>query len=158
MIEHRQIVNFTLAATQAYEIKQGDRILQFASLSFDLSAEEIYPALTQGATVVLRTDAMISSASDFLRACDDWKISVLDLPTAYWHDLTEALSAENLTLPASLRLVIIGGEKALPERVRAWQRVVGDAARLVNSLALPDALPVTSPAIEDAIESVRRQL
>src|SRR5207253_6525565 len=33
----------------------------------------------------------------------------------------------------SVRLVIIGGEKALPERVRAWKRVVGDAVRLVNS-------------------------
>jgi len=133
MIEHRQIVNFTLAATRGYAIKREDRILQFASLSFDLSAEEIYPALACGATIVLRTDAMISSARDFLRSCDESKISVLDLPTAYWHDLTDALSAEKLTLPTSVRLVIIGGEKALPERVRAWKRVVGDAVRLVNS-------------------------
>jgi amino acid adenylation domain-containing protein len=133
MIEHRQIVNFTLAATRAYAIKGEDRILQFASLSFDLSAEEIFPALTCGATIVLRTDAMISSARDFLRTCDEWKISVLDLPTAYWHDLTDALSAEKLKLPASIRLVIIGGEKALPERVRTWKRAVGDAVRLVNS-------------------------
>ena len=133
MIEHRQIVNFTLAATRGYAIKPQDRILQFASLSFDLSAEEIYPALACGATIVLRSDAMISSARDFLRSCDEWKISVLDLPTAYWHDLTDALSAEKLIVPASVRLVIIGGEKALPERVRAWKRVVGDAVRLVNS-------------------------
>src|SRR5207253_2773574 len=84
--------------------------------------EEIYPALACGATIVLRTDAMISSARDFLRSCDEWKISVLDLPTAYWHDLTDALSAEKLIVPASVRLVIIGGEKALPERVRAWKR------------------------------------
>jgi amino acid adenylation domain-containing protein len=133
MIEHRQIVNFTRVAANAYEIKEGDRVLQFASLSFDLSAEEIYPALSQGATVVLRTDAMISSALDFCRACEELKISVLDLPTAYWHELTDGLGAAGKALPSSLRLVIIGGEKALPERVRTWKRIAGDEVRLVNS-------------------------
>ena len=49
MIEHRSLVNFTVTAAAAYEIRPGDRVLQFASLSFDLSVEEIYPALTHGA-------------------------------------------------------------------------------------------------------------
>ena len=117
----------------AYEIQTGDRVLQFASLSFDLSAEEIYPALTCGATVVLRTDEMISSPRDFLNQCDAWRVTVLDLPTAYWHELTDALDREGVTLPASVRLVIIGGEKALLERVRVWQKYAGESARLVNS-------------------------
>jgi amino acid adenylation domain-containing protein len=133
MIEHRSLVNFTQAVTAAYEIKPDDRVLQFASLSFDLSAEEIYPALTTGATVVLRTDEMISTARDFLHYCDEWKISVIDLPTAYWHELTDALSTEGLKLPPSIRLTIIGGEKALRERVIAWQGLVGQNVRLINS-------------------------
>ncbi|OLE96485.1 MAG: hypothetical protein AUG75_19905 [Cyanobacteria bacterium 13_1_20CM_4_61_6] len=132
-IEHRSLANFTHAATDAYGITDKDRILQFASLSFDLSAEEIYPALSHGATVVLRTDDMISSARAFLGYCADWKISVLDLPTAYWHELTDALSVEALDLPPSVRLVIIGGEKASADRVAAWQSKVGDTVRLVNS-------------------------
>ena len=132
-IEHRSLANFTRAATGAYGIIDKDRILQFASLSFDLSAEEIYPALTHGATVVLRTDDMISSARDFIRYCSDWKISVLDLPTAYWHELTDALSGDALDLPSCVRLVIIGGEKASADRVAAWHSKVGDTVRLVNS-------------------------
>src|SRR5205807_3547182 len=70
MIEHRSLVNFTLVATGAYEIEPSDRVLQFASLCFDLSAEEIYPALTRGATLVLRTPEMIDSTREFLRYCD----------------------------------------------------------------------------------------
>ena len=132
-IEHHSLANFTRAATAAYGIIDTDRILQFASLSFDLSAEEIYPALTHGATVVLRTDDMISSARDFIRYCADWKISVLDLPTAYWHELTDALSGDALDLPSCVRLVIIGGEKASADRVAAWHSKVGDTVRLVNS-------------------------
>jgi amino acid adenylation domain-containing protein len=133
MIEHRSLVNFTLAATAAYEIKPDDRVLQFASLSFDLSAEEIYPALTCGAAVVLRTDAMISSPRDFLDCCNEWNISVVDLPTAYWHELVNALDSSKFSLPAPVRLVIIGGEKALTERVSAWKKLVGERVRLVNT-------------------------
>jgi non-ribosomal peptide synthetase component F len=100
MIEHRSLVSFTLAAADEYAIHPGDRILQFASLCFDLSVEEIFTALTHGATVVLRTDDMISSPRDFLQCCEKWKLTILDLPTAYWHDLTAGLSDEGLAMPA----------------------------------------------------------
>ena len=133
MVEHRSLAHFTSVAAAEYAIIPGDRILQFASLSFDLSVEEIYPALTNGATVVLRTDEMISSTADFLSCCDDWKISVLDLPTAYWHELIEAPTFLRSSLPRSVRLVIIGGEAAQPERILTWQKVTAGSVRLVNT-------------------------
>jgi amino acid adenylation domain-containing protein len=133
MIEHRSLVNFTASATAAYGINTTDRVLQFASPCFDLSVEEIYPALTNGATVVLRTDEMISSARDFLQYCHTHQTTVLDLPTAYWHELTDALGNGDLRLPDSVRLVIIGGEKAAFDRVVAWHKLTGDKARLVNT-------------------------
>jgi amino acid adenylation domain-containing protein len=133
MIEHRSLVNFTCTAAAAYEICPADRVLQFASLSFDLSVEEIYPALTRGAAIVLRTDEMISSARDFMHYCDKWRVSILDLPTAYWHELADALNEVDLTLPAAVRLVIIGGEKAAFDRLAAWHRRVREGVRLVNT-------------------------
>jgi amino acid adenylation domain-containing protein len=133
MIEHRSLVNFTITSASAYEIGPADRVLQFASLCFDLSVEEIYPALTQGATIVLRTDEMISSARDFMHYCKEWRATILDLPTAYWHELTDALNQVDLELPEAVRLVIIGGEKAAFDRVGAWQARVGERVRLVNT-------------------------
>jgi amino acid adenylation domain-containing protein len=133
MIEQRSLVNFVTAAVHEYAISAKDRVLQFASLSFDTSAEEIFPALVTGATVVLRTDAMLSSARDFLQACRQLGITVLDLPTAYWHELADELTTDNLRLPESLRLVVIGGEKALPERLSSWRRRAGQRVRLVNT-------------------------
>jgi amino acid adenylation domain-containing protein len=133
MIEHRSLVNFTVTAAAAYEIRPEDRVLQFASLSFDLSVEEIYPALTHGATIVLRTDDMISSARDFMHYCKQWRVTILDLPTAYWHELTDALNDVDLRVPEAVRLVIIGGEKAAFDRVVAWHKQVGKSVRLVNT-------------------------
>ncbi|MFB2919272.1 MULTISPECIES: amino acid adenylation domain-containing protein, partial [Aerosakkonema] len=117
LIEHRSLVNYTAAAIAEYQIEESDRILQFSSISFDVSAEEIYTSLTSGATLVLRTDRMLSSIDGFLQQCHNWEVTVLALPTAYWHELTAFLSQRTLALPPSLRLVILGGEKALPERL-----------------------------------------
>src|SRR5207248_9163624 len=120
-------------AVREYSIETSDRVLQFASRCFDLTVEEIFPALSCGATVVLRADNMIDSARGFLQTCDELRLTVLDLPTAYWHELTDALGEENLALHDSLRLVIIGGEKASLDRVRAWKKLVPSSVRLVNT-------------------------
>ncbi|MBD2036727.1 amino acid adenylation domain-containing protein, partial [Leptolyngbya sp. FACHB-321] len=132
MIEHRSLMNYTQAVINAYEMTDRDRVLQFASISFDASAEEIYPCLCIGATLVLRSEFMLASVSTFLQACETWKLSVLSLPTAYWHEVTARLD-DRLTMPANLRLVIIGGEKALPTRLALWQQQVGKRIRLLNT-------------------------
>ena len=134
MVEHRALVNFTTAAIEEYKISAGDRVLQFASISFDAAVEEIFPTLCSGATLVLRTEEMISSASHFMQQCRDWRITVLDLPTAYWHLLSAALAAQPCPIPTALRLVIIGGEAALPDRLADWQRWLRNSATDRQSL------------------------
>ncbi|MEA5505983.1 amino acid adenylation domain-containing protein [Halotia wernerae UHCC 0503] len=144
MIEHRSLVNYTQAAIEEYEISFSDRILQFASISFDAAAEEIFPCLVQGATLVLRTDEMLNSVPTFLEECQQQSLTVLDLPTAFWQQLTSELPALRLTLPPSLRLVIIGGEKALPDKVSTWQQCVDSKVKLVNSYGPTEATVVAT--------------
>jgi amino acid adenylation domain-containing protein len=144
MIQHQSLVSFTQTTTVKYGISGSDRVLQFASISFDAAAEEIYPCLTSGGTLVLRTDEMLSDLQTFLQKCRDWKLTVLDLPTAYWHQVTSELAMTDLVLPESLRLVIIGGERALPERVQLWQKVVGTHPQLVNTYGPTEATVVAT--------------
>jgi amino acid adenylation domain-containing protein/non-ribosomal peptide synthase protein (TIGR01720 family) len=138
-IEHRSLANFTRAASDLFGITCGDRVLQFASLAFDASAEEIYPCLTSGGTLVLRNDTMLSSPSHFVQTCAQWGLSVLDLPTAYWHDLAAALGRQEIRLPADLRLVIIGGEAALAERLAEWQAHSPPSLTLLNTYGPTEA-------------------
>ncbi|MCT7997189.1 amino acid adenylation domain-containing protein [Laspinema olomoucense] len=133
VIPHRGLATYTQVAQIEYGITRHDRPLQFASISFDTSAEEIYTSLTCGATLVLRTDSMIQSIAGFLQQCQEWGITVLNLPTAYWHELTVRMAVEKLSLPPSVRLVIIGSEKALPERLKTWHHQVGQGVQLLNS-------------------------
>jgi acyl carrier protein len=108
--------------------------LQFASLGFDAAAEEIYPTLCAGATLVLRTEDTLSSVQHFLTQCRQWDITVLDLPTAYWHVLAAELTARaDLTVPPSVRSLVVGGERLDPHKVAAWHQKFGDRVQLFNS-------------------------
>ncbi|HEY4564953.1 MAG TPA: non-ribosomal peptide synthetase, partial [Thermoanaerobaculia bacterium] len=133
MIRHAALSNYVEAFRDEQALRAGDRVLQFASISFDTSAEEIYPCLASGAALALRNDAMLGSTAEFLRACGEWEISVLDLPTAFWHELVARLEAEPASLPETLRLVVIGGERALPERLAAWHAQGRRKVRLLNT-------------------------
>jgi amino acid adenylation domain-containing protein len=145
VVPHGALAGFTAAARGAYGIGPADRVLQFASASFDASAEEIWPTLASGARLVLRTEEMLGSARLFLDACREWGITVLDLPTAYWHELVAELCEDRgAELPEGLRLVIIGGERALPERLRAWRERFGARVRVVNTYGPTEATVVAT--------------
>ncbi|WP_404791163.1 amino acid adenylation domain-containing protein [Altericista sp. CCNU0014] len=131
-IEHQSLANFTQSAIENYGIADCDRVLQFASLSFDAAAEEIFPALAQGATLILRTEEMLSTIPTFLNRCLEYQLTVLDLPTAFWHQLVTEMKRLNLALPKSIRLVIIGGEAASAEHLATWQKLA-PTVRLINS-------------------------
>jgi amino acid adenylation domain-containing protein/thioester reductase-like protein len=132
MIEHQALVNYALAAADKYRITAADRVLQFASASYDAHVEELYPCWARGATLVLRNEEMLD-CKRFLDLCDEWRLSFVTLPTAFWHELTAAMQAEKLALPATLRTLVIGGEQALPQRVAAWFECVGERVRLLNT-------------------------
>ncbi|HEX7773782.1 MAG TPA: amino acid adenylation domain-containing protein, partial [Pyrinomonadaceae bacterium] len=133
MVQHRSLVNYIEAARVAFQITPVDRVLQFLSVSFDASAEEIYSCLVSGATLILRTDEMLSSPTHFLQKCREWDLTVLDVPTPYWHELVSNTTTEDWTAIPRLRLVVIGGERALSDRLAIWQKIVGSRIRLINA-------------------------
>src|SRR5262249_26315894 len=75
----------------------------------------------------------------FLQHCQQWGITVLNLPTAYWHELLVGAQAQPWSWPPMVRLVIIGGERALPERLALWHKMVGSSVRLVNTYGPTEA-------------------
>jgi amino acid adenylation domain-containing protein len=144
LVPHASLVSYVRGAAEEAGIGAGDRILQFASLSFDTSAEEIFPCLTRGATLVLRDDEMVSSLAGFLHALERLKVTVLDLPTAYWHELVAEMAAQDLPWPACVRLVILGGEQAQAARLDVWRQRVDGRCRLLNTYGPTEATIVST--------------
>ncbi len=143
LVSHAALVSYVASVGEDAGIGAGDRVLQFASMSFDTSAEEIYPCLTRGATLVLRDDEMVGSLQRFAREVGNRGVTVLDLPTAYWHELVAEMEL-GLEMPASLRLVILGGEQVQRDRLDAWRLRVGDRIRLVNTYGPTEATIVAT--------------
>ena len=135
-IPHRALLEFLPQAEKAYGLRPGDRILQFAALTFDTSAEEIFPTLASGATLVFGEGRRLQTPADFTRRVRELQLTVLDLPTAYWHEL---LADPAFDLPATLRLVILGGEKARANAVEAWRRRMPPAVHLLNTYGPSEA-------------------
>jgi amino acid adenylation domain-containing protein len=147
IIEHKALASFINSAIDLYGFGPKDRILQFSSPSFDASIEEIFGSLLSGAALVLRPEAMMSSLPTFMASCEQMGITVLDLPTAFWHQMTTSLEEKRITLPPSLRAVIIGGEQPSQDRIQAWLRLTHPSIKLFNTYG-PTETTVVATAIE----------
>ncbi len=144
MVRNGSLARYIEAAADRFGIGPADRVLQFARIGFDTSAEEILTCLTRGATLVLRRDHLAEAAPAFTRFCEEREITVLDLPTAYWSALTEGPGLAAARVPSSLRLVVIGGERASREALHRWRAWTGGSVRLINTYGPTEATIVTS--------------
>lgn len=136
MIEHRSVCRQIASLQQRYGLSPQDRVLQFASMTFDMSVEEIFGALLSGATLVLRGDAWLDSAAAFCAQCEAAAITVANLPTVFWQHLAHETDA---VLPGSLRQIMIGGEAVSPVALRAWFARPGHRPRLFNAYGPTEA-------------------
>ncbi|MDF1727087.1 MAG: amino acid adenylation domain-containing protein [Sulfitobacter sp.] len=118
-----------IAATRAlYALGSEDRVLQFASLSFDVALEEIFPTLMAGATLVLRSDEMAQSTGHFLEEGARLGLTVTNLPAMFWEVLTNDMKARKLAPPDSLRLMITGSERVNPASLADWRALAPGVA------------------------------
>jgi amino acid adenylation domain-containing protein len=104
------------AVKDAFGLNREDRVLQFASLSFDVALEQILTALQAGATLFLRGEE-VWSAQELDHQILDNGLTVANLPTGFWQQWlheTDGMAA------SSLRLMIAGGDAMSPGSVRRW--------------------------------------
>src|SRR5437660_6410840 len=121
-IEHRSACNLVLAEGKILQIKPEDRVCQAASLSFDISVEEIWLAFNAGATLVGATHGMANTGPEFAHFLTKYKITVLScVPTL--------LSMLEKKLP-DLRLIILGGESCPEWLINRWS---SPDRRIVNT-------------------------
>ncbi|WP_429385033.1 amino acid adenylation domain-containing protein, partial [Mucilaginibacter sp. UYCu711] len=105
MIQHKGNVNMSVDQIDQFEVTQQDKILQFASVSFDASVSELFMAFYAGAALVLMSKEMIQDAANFASNLVRTGVSVVTLPPAYLRNL----QLDDLKF---LRVLITAGEAA----------------------------------------------
>ncbi|HVF56636.1 MAG TPA: amino acid adenylation domain-containing protein, partial [Pyrinomonadaceae bacterium] len=145
LIPHRSVVNHNFAVVARYDLRPSDRVLQFASLSFDVAVEEIFPTWLGGGCVVLRSPQLLNSDTAFFEFIEREGVTVVNLPTPYWNELIAARARSQTKGTLGLRLVAIGGEKGLPEHFAATLEHLAPDAQLLNVYG-PTETTVTNTA------------
>lgn len=143
LIRHGSLVNHNLAVIRRYGLNSSDRVLQFAAMSFDVAVEELFPTLVAGATVVLAANELFSP-EDLLQFIERERVTVANLPSSYWHELVVELSRSGTSLPPALRLIVIGSERAAPEKLTEWQNLPIRKPQLINAYGPTEATITTT--------------
>nr|WP_276562565.1 non-ribosomal peptide synthetase [Bacillus sonorensis] len=117
VVEHRGLCNLTLLFKSRMSVSQEDKIVQFASLSFDASCWEIAMSLLCGAALYIPDQSVILDHRLFERFLYGNNITIATLPPGY------AAHLEPERVPA-LRKLITAGSAPSVELVKRWENQV----------------------------------
>ena len=115
VVEHRQAVNMVAGQLAYWQLGAEDRVLQFSSLSFDVSVLEIFTALAAGATLVLIPLATKLSPPRLGALMRERRVSFACLSPAVLNLLADQDFPE-------LRVLISAGEELRSESAKRWLR------------------------------------
>lgn len=116
MVDHRGRVNNFADFNRRFAIGPGDRLLSVSSLSFDMSAYDVFGTLMAGATIVLPDPELERDPAHWAELMVRERVTV-------WHSVPALLGMLvdlGVALP-DLRLALLGGDwipVSLPGRVR----------------------------------------
>ncbi|MDQ3257774.1 MAG: non-ribosomal peptide synthetase, partial [Acidobacteriota bacterium] len=107
---HRALVNLVEWQVRHSTLGAGARTLQFASLSFDVSFQEMFSTWRAGGELVLIAEALRRDAAGLLRLLDDRAVERLFVPFVALQQLSEVSDSEGV-VPGRLREVVTAGEQ-----------------------------------------------
>ncbi|MET7309338.1 amino acid adenylation domain-containing protein [Streptomyces sp. NPDC005571] len=116
-IQHDNLICRMWEMKQRYGLTPSDRVLQFASISFDSSVEQIFPALMAGATLVLRGKDFDPDA--VVAVIERSGVTLMQAPASVWAQLLSSSRARRLAQSTLCKLVL-AGEAVPPGLLERW--------------------------------------
>ena len=107
LIQHKALKNLCNWQNRKYEVTEKDNISLIASEGFDASICEIWPSIIKGACLFVSKNEIRIDPEALIEWLNKNKINVLFLPTP----IAESLLSNNASLPDSIRVLWIGGDR-----------------------------------------------
>lgn len=166
-MHHAPLINLIQWQLRTSVCREGDRTLQFAPISFDVSFQEIFTTFAQGGTLVLITDEDRLNSTQLLQKIISEKINRVIVPFVALQYLAEAVERTG-EVPSSLKEVFTSGEqlKITPAIINLFKQLPGvrfcnqygpTEGHVVSELELrgdPSSWPAL-PNIGTAIDNVK---
>lgn len=134
VVSHAAFCRHVARAVAAFEIGPNDHVLQFSAMTFDPSLEQAWTAWSQGAKLVAR-GPRLWSASEFWSVVTSERVTVANVPPAYFREVSDALARRDGA--ETLRLMIVGGDALPVAALGAWR---GSGVRLLNAYGPTEAV------------------
>jgi amino acid adenylation domain-containing protein len=130
-INHRAALNTIADINRRFAVGPDDRILALSSLAFDLSVYDFFGTLGAGGTIVIPDPARLRDTAHWIDVAARTNVTVWNSVPALMSLAVEYASGRSVSLPASLRLVLLSGDwipVGLPTEIRR----LAPAARVVS--------------------------
>lgn len=111
---HRSLANMSSSWSDAVGLQSSDRILQFASLNFDASINEVFTAFNVGAALHIVQEADRYDPHALLQYLNEQKITVATIPPV----LLEQMGQSDLPY---LKKLVVAGDVCKPEVFNYWR-------------------------------------
>ncbi|NLR62440.1 amino acid adenylation domain-containing protein [Chitinophaga polysaccharea] len=115
MVKHHGVANMAADQIAKFGIRDIDRVIAFAAVSFDASISEYLMALLAGAILVIIDEKVVKHTCLLLTTMQKQQVTVATLPPAY----LRILQPEDLRF---LRVLITAGEPADPKAASHYSR------------------------------------
>jgi amino acid adenylation domain-containing protein len=111
-IKHKSVARLVLASNYI-DIKPGSRLLQTGAMSFDASTFEIWGMLLNGGELHLLPKEKLLNVSSLKAKITGSRIDTMWFTAAWFNELAD----QDITLFASLKYLLIGGDKLSPPHI-----------------------------------------
>jgi amino acid adenylation domain-containing protein len=129
LIQHFSIANLARAQADAFHLSAHERVLQFASFSFDASVSELFKTLCTGGTLCLAPIHSLLPGIELLNLLEGQQITAVTLPPS-------ALKALPAGALPRLQRLIVAGEACRGEEFERWD---GEHRRIFNAYGPTEA-------------------
>ncbi|MCG7407271.1 amino acid adenylation domain-containing protein [Paenibacillus sp. ACRRX] len=117
IVEHRQLLAYTAAFQQEFQLTSADRFLQQSSCSFDQFVEEVYPVLLVGGTVIVADKQDVLDLERLAQLTRDHNVSIVSCSPLLLNEINKRHGLPNV------HTYISGGDVLKPEYIRQLVQV-----------------------------------
>ncbi len=115
LIEHFSVLNLVYSQQKEFKINETDRVLQFSTVCFDASVEQIFTSLLRGAALVLVSKERLLNTNEF-------EEYVAEKEVTHMHAVPAFLAKLRWRDSYKLRRVISGGDVCPVSLVDEWYK------------------------------------
>ncbi|WP_439846177.1 surfactin non-ribosomal peptide synthetase SrfAB [Bacillus spizizenii] len=124
-IEHRNLTNYVSWFSEEAGLTETDKTVLLSSYGFDLGYTSMFPVLLAGGELHIVPKETYTAPDEMGRYIKEHGITYIKLTPSLFHTVVNTASFTKEPNFESLRLIVLGGEKIIPNDVLAFRKMYG---------------------------------